>query len=124
MRFMLTTAPDESSEAPDPRLMAAIGKLSEEMTSAGVLVESGGLGLKAVRVRLSGGKLAVTDGPFAETKEVIGGYAVIEVASLEEAIDMAKRFLDVHREVLGSSYEAENEIRRLYGPWDFAPTGA
>jgi hypothetical protein len=94
------------------------------MTKAGVLLESGGLSMQGVRVRLSGGKVAVTDGPFAETKEAVGGYAVIQVKSLEEAIEMAKRFLEVHREVLGPSYEAENHIRRLYGPWDFAPESA
>lgn len=124
MRFMLTTAPDKSSQAgaaPDPKLLAAIGKLGEEMTKAGVLLESGGLSMQGVRVQLSGGKVAVTDGPFAETKEVVGGYAVIQVKSLEAAIEMATRFLEVHRAVLGPSYEAENVIRRLYGPWDFAP---
>lgn len=127
MRFMLTVAPDQNSEAgvaPDPKLMAAIEQLSEEMTKAGVLMESGGLSMRGVRVRLSGGKVAVTDGPFAEAKEVIGGYAVIQVKSQEEAIEMARRFLDIHREILGTSYEAESEIRRLYGPWDFAPEGA
>jgi hypothetical protein len=125
MRFLLTTAPGKDSKqgaAPDPKLMAAIGKLGEEMTKAGVLLESGGLGLQGVRVRLSGGKV-VTDGPFAEAKEVIGGYAIVQVKSQEEAIEMARRFLEVHRDVLGPSYEAENEVRRLYGPWDFGPQG-
>jgi hypothetical protein len=126
MRFLLTTAPGKDSKqgaAPDPKLMAAIGKLGEEMTRAGVLLESGGLGLQGVSVRLSGGTVAVTDGPFAEAKEVIGGYAIVQVKSQEEAIEMAKRFLEVHRDVLGPSYEAENEVRRLYGPWDFGPQG-
>ena len=94
MRFMLTTAPDKNSQAgaaPDPKLMAAIGRLGEEMTKAGVLLESGGLSMQGVRVRLSGGKVAVTDGPFAETKEQLGGYYLIEAKDLNNALQVAGR---------------------------------
>src|SRR5512134_424393 len=77
MRFMMIVKADgsyEAGRAPDPALLAAVGKLSEEMTKAGVLVQSGGLlpSSKGARVRVSGGKMTVTDGPFAETKELIG----------------------------------------------------
>ena len=95
MRFMMIVKADPSYEAggpPNPALLAAIGKLSEEMTKAGVLLQSGGLlpSSKGARVRASGGKLTVTDGPFAETKELIGGFAILEAASKEEAIQLGK----------------------------------
>jgi hypothetical protein len=123
MRFMLTSVSlDPGNPAPTPELFAALGKLTEEMTSAGKLVEGGGMGMRSTRVTLTGGEIVV-DAPFAEAKEVVGGYAVVQVASHDEAIEMARRFLDLHRRILGSSYRAENEIRRLYGPWD-APEGS
>jgi hypothetical protein len=124
MRFLLTTPPDKNAAPgapPDPKLMAAIGKLGEEMTKAGVLLETGGLSSKSVRVGLSGGELSVTEGPFTEAKELIGGYAIIQVKSVEEAVEMANRFLAVHRDVLGPTCEAQSEVRRLFGPWDFDP---
>jgi hypothetical protein len=58
--------------------------------------------------------LTVIDGPFAEAKEVIGGYAILRARSKEEAIDFGKRFMEVHREVLGPSYEGELEIRQMF----------
>src|SRR6476619_4713622 len=81
MRFMIMVKSAESASPPPMALMAAIAKLGEEATRAGVMVETGGLLPSAMgaRVRLSAGKLVVTDGPFAETKELIGGYAVYDV---------------------------------------------
>jgi len=124
MRFMLIAKADENSEAggpPNPQLIAAIGKLADEMTRAGVLVGTGGLGpsSKGARVRLSGGKLTVIDGPFTEAKELIGGYAIVEVSSKDEAIELAKRFLQIHAEILGPSYETESEIRQFFEAPDF-----
>ena len=120
MRFMLTSVSlHPGNPAPTPALFEAIGKLTEEMRSAGKYVDGGGMGSRSTRVTLTGGEIVV-DAPFAEAKEVIGGYAVVQVASHDEAIEMARAFLDLH---LGSSYRAENEIRRLYGPWD-APEGS
>ena len=96
MRFMMIVKADPSYEAggpPNPALLAAIGKLSEEMTNAGVLLQSGGLlpSSKGARVRASGGKMTVTDGPFAETKEQLGGYYLIEAKDLDEATKIAAR---------------------------------
>ena len=121
MRFMMIVKADPSYEAgrpPDPAMMAAIGKLSEEMTNAGVLVQSGGLlpSSKGARVRASEGKLTVTDGPFAETKEIIGGFAILEAASKEEAIRLGKQFMQVHVDVLGPSYEGTLEVRPMFDP--------
>ncbi len=118
MRFMLIANATKESEAgipPRPELMAAIGKLSEEMGKAGVLVGMGGLlpSSTGARVRLSGGKVTVTDGPFSEAKEVIGGYAIVQVSSKKEAIELARRFWQAHADVLGPSYEGGGEIRQM-----------
>jgi hypothetical protein len=125
---MLIANATKNSEAgipPDPKLMAAIGKLSEDMAKAGVLVGMGGLApsSKGARIRLAGGKVSVTDGPFTEAKEIIGGYAIIEVQSKEEAIEWARRFWEIHAAVLGPTYEGEGEVRQMFGPSDFAPEG-
>jgi hypothetical protein len=121
---MLMTKPGKDYEAgvpPSPELMAAIGKITEEGTKAGVVVDTGGLmpSAKGAIVRFTGGKLSVIDGPFTEAKEIIGGYAIVQVKSKQEAIDMAKRFMEIHREILGPSYEGESEIRQMYDPSDF-----
>jgi hypothetical protein len=110
------TKDSEAGLPPDPRLMAAIARLSEEMAKAGVLIGTGGLAPSAMgaKVRLSRGKVIVTDGPFAETREVIGGYAIIDVGSKEEAVDFAKRFWELHAQIMGPSYEGGGEIRQLF----------
>jgi len=113
MRFMSLYKPGKESDAPPTQQeMADMGRLIEEMTKAGVLIATDGLqpSSKGARVRISGGKFTVTDGPFIETKELIAGYAILEAKSKEEAIDLAKRFL----EVVG---EGETEIRLMHeGP--------
>jgi hypothetical protein len=118
MKFMMMIKADRDYEAgapPSPELMAAIGKLTEEMTRAGVILETGGLlpSSKGARVRLAGGKLTVTDGPFSEAKELIGGYAIARVNSKEEAVQMGRDFLKLHGDVLGPSYQGECEIRQM-----------
>ena len=121
MRFMLIVKADPNYEAgrpPNPALLAAIGTLSEQMAKAGILLQSGGLlpSSKGARVRASGGKMTVTDGPFAETKELIGGFAILEAASKEEAIRLGKEFMQVHVDVLGQSYEGTLEVRPMFDP--------
>jgi hypothetical protein len=121
MRFLMIVKADPSYEAgraPDPALLAAVGKLSLEMTKRGILLQSGGLlpSSKGARVRASGGKMTVTDGPFAETKELIGGFAILEAASKEEAIRLGKEFMQVHVDVLGQSYEGTLEVRPMFDP--------
>jgi hypothetical protein len=123
MRFMTLVKADKNYEAgapPSPELIAAIGKLAAEMTAAGLLLDTGGLlpSSAGARVRLSGGKLTVIDGPFTEAKELIGGYAILRADSKEEAIELGKRFMKLHADILGSSYEGELEVRQLA---DFAP---
>lgn len=126
MRFMMMIKADKDYEAgipPSKELMAAIGKLTEEMMRAGVVVETGGLlpSSKGARIQIARGKLTVTDGPFGETKELIGGYAILQAGSKEEAIELGKRFMKVHSDILGLSYEGELEIRQLFDPSVLGP---
>ncbi|HEU4689691.1 MAG TPA: YciI family protein [Vicinamibacterales bacterium] len=118
MRFMMIVKADKNYEAgtpPPPELLAAIGKLSEEMVKAGVILDMGGLlpSSKGARINVKKGKLTVTDGPFSEAKELIGGYAILQVKSREEAIERGRRFMQIHADVLGPSYDGELEIRQM-----------
>ncbi len=121
MRFMMLVKHAGKSGPPPRELMEEIEKLREEAVKAGTFIESGGLApiAQSTRVQLSGGQLAVTDGPFAETKEVVGGYAVFELKSKEEAIEGAVRFMELHRKHW-PGWEGETEIRQIFGPEDFA----
>ena len=106
----------ETGNPPDPRLMAAMGKHAEEMARAGILLGTGGLlpSAKGARVRAADGRLSVTDGPFVESKELIGGYAILEAASRERAIELGQQFMQIHVDVLGPGYQGELEIRQMY----------
>ena len=121
MKFMMMVKADKDFEAgipPSPALMAAIGQVTEEMMKSGVVLETGGLlpSSQGARLRLAGSKVTVIDGPFAEAKELIGGYAIIRANSKEEAIGLGSRFLKAHEEALGPSYVGEIEIR-LMSEW-------
>jgi hypothetical protein len=87
----------ENQSPPSPELMAKMGALIDEMTKAGVLQATGGLAgtNKGARIHFKGGKHTVTDGPFAESKELVAGYAILELPSKEAAIEWAIRFGDV-----------------------------
>lgn len=106
----------EAATPPTQQEMEEMGKFIQEAVQAGVLVTTGALQSKGTRLRRSNGKFTVTDGPFIELKELMGGWAVLNVNSLEEAVDWCKRF----RDIIG---DGESEIVRLYGPEDNAPQG-
>jgi hypothetical protein len=117
MRFLCIAKSDEKTEAgimPGEEVFAAMGQLLEEQTKAGVLLATEGLhpSSKAARIRLSEGKLTVTDGPFAEAKEVIASFALIRVNSKEEAIEAVARFLKI-------AGGGEAEIYQVYEMEDF-----
>jgi hypothetical protein len=97
--------------------MAAIGKMAEEATKRGVMIDTGGLlpSSQGARIRVAKGKASVIDGPFAETKELVGGYAIFDLHSKEEAVKLGQEFMQVHADILGSSYEGELEIRPMFG---------
>jgi hypothetical protein len=122
MRFMTLVKSAETSAPPPQALMDAIGKLGEEAARKGVMVEMGGLLPTAMgaRVRLAGGRLTVTDGPFTEAKEVIGGYAVYAVKSKAEALEWTRRFMALHQEHW-KGWEGEVELRQLYDPPEAPP---
>ena len=103
--------------------MDAMEKLIAESTKAGEMIDTGGLGPTAAgsRVRLAGGKITVTDGPFTEAKEVFGGYAIFELKSKEEAIERTSHFMELHR-AHWPAWEGETEIRQVFGPPE-APAG-
>jgi len=122
MRFMMLVKSAENCGAPPKELMDAIGNLAAEATRAGTMVASGGLAPTAMstRVRLSRGQVTATDGPFAETKEVVGGYAVFEFTSKEEAVESAVHFMELHKKHW-PGWEGETEVRQIFGPEDFPP---
>ncbi len=135
MKYMMMVKLDAKSEAgrkyeagtpPDARLEAAMGKLIGEMIKAGVLADTGGLlpMSKGAHIRAAGGKLTMTDGPFIESKEVIGGYAILRAKSKEEALKMGEDFMKLHVDILGPSYESELEIRQMFDPADLSPESA
>jgi hypothetical protein len=115
MKFMSMIRVNENTgQKPSEQLMNDMGKLIEEMTRAGKLVSTAGLRptREGVRLRLRRGEISMVDGPFTETKEVIGGYAIVEASSKEEAIELTRRFLKVH----GDEWDIECELRQLDGP--------
>ncbi|WP_437935373.1 YciI family protein [Sorangium sp. So ce341] len=120
MRFMILIKATKDSEAgvmPSEQLLTEMGKFNEELVKAGVMVAGDGLhpSAKGARVRFSGDKRTVIDGPFAETKELIAGYWIWEVKSKEEAIEWVKRCPNPMYE------ESEVEIRQVFTAEDFGP---
>ncbi|MBO0915182.1 YciI family protein [Streptomyces laculatispora] len=113
-RFMSLIRIDEQAAAgfePDPGLEKRMGALFEEITNAGVMLETAGLAptSQATRVHWSGGRLSCTDGPFTETKEVVGGYAILQCKDKEEALEWTRRFLRIHPE----SWSVTSEVRAI-----------
>ena len=123
MRVMVIVKANKDSEAgilPKEKLLAEMGKFNEELVKAGVLLAGDGLqpSSKGKRVRFSGDKRTVIDGPFAETKELIAGYWLWQVRSMEEAVEWVKRCPNPHEG------EAEIEIRQVFEAEDFGQIGA
>ena len=106
MRFLMTV--NGGGSPPDEQLFAEMGRFVEELTRAGVLLATGGLG-RGTHVTASGGKITLTDGPFTESKEVIVSFALIEVRSPDEAMELARRFW----KMVG---DGEGDIRQVTGP--------
>jgi hypothetical protein len=107
MRFLLTM--NGGGQAPDQEMYAEMGKFIEELTAAGVMLATGGLDQNGTHFSASGGDVVITDGPYAEAKETIVSFALIEVRSKDEAIALSRRFW----KVVGSG---EGDMRQVYGP--------
>ena len=113
--LMFITHPEEYRDLPIPQpLLDAMGEFVTENLKSGVLIDTAGLQptSKATRVRLSRGKVTTTDGPFTESKEVIGGYALVEARSRKEAIEFATTFMEIHR-IHWPEFEGACEVRPL-----------
>jgi hypothetical protein len=117
--FVRATQESESGAMPDAELAAEMGKFNEEMAKAGVLLAGEGLhpSSKGARVRFAGGKRTVIDGPFAETKELIAGFWILQCRSKEEALEWAKRSPQPFRG------DCEIELRQIFAPEDFGYLG-
>ena len=121
MRFMVivkaTVESEKEGALPDPQLVAEMGKYNEELIKAGVLLAMDGLhpSSKGARVKFSGNSRTVVDGPFTETKELIAGFWLWQVKSLEEAIEWVKRCPNPH------AGDSEIEVRQVFEMEDFAP---
>src|SRR4051812_8869176 len=120
MRFMVMVKASKDSEAgkmPSQELLAAMGKYNEELVKAGIMLSGEGLhpSSKGARVKFSGNKRIVTDGPFAETKELVAGFWLWKCQSKQEAIDWVKRCPNP----TGTNAECEVEIRQIFAPEDF-----
>ena len=115
MQFLMYSVGEvDTSTPPSMEMLAELGKFTEEMIKSGVLVATGSAQPQGTRLKLTGGKFTTTDGPFIEAKELTGGFAILEAPSLEEAVELAKRF----RLIVG---DGESEIVRIMGPSDFGP---
>jgi len=116
MKYLMLIKHSESHRSqPIPQgLLDAMGEFVTESFKSGVLKDTAGLKgtAEGLRVRSSGGKLQVTDGPFTEAKEVVGGYALVEVKSKEEVLNVARQFMELHR-VHWPAFEGECEVRLL-----------
>ena len=114
MRYMMIVKHKEGQGMPPKELMDAIGKLTEEAIKNGTLLGNGGLlpTSAGASVKLSGGRVTVTDGPFTEAKEIIGGYALFELKSKEEAVEGARQFMELHKKHW-PEWEGETEVREM-----------
>jgi hypothetical protein len=123
MRFMVIVKATKDSEAgimPSEEMLAAMAKFNEELVKAGVMLDGNGLqpSSKGARIRFSGAKRSVIDGPFAETKELIAGYWIIQVRSKEEAVEWMKRCPNPYNE------DGEIELRQVFELEDFGESEA
>lgn len=125
MRFMIIVKATKDSEAgvmPEDKLIAEMGKYHEELAKAGMLLDASGLqdSGKGWRIKYSGGKQTFVDGPFAETKELVAGYTIIQAKSREEAVEWTKRFPNPAH----YGHDGEIEVRQFFELDDFAPSEA
>jgi hypothetical protein len=116
MRYMMFIKHTEDYRQEDvpQSLFDAMGEFVGEATKNGVMIDGAGLqpSARGHRVRLSRGKITVSDGPFTESKEIVGGYAVIEARSKEHALEIARKFMEIHRDHW-PEFEGESEVRPL-----------
>ncbi|HEY6126900.1 MAG TPA: YciI family protein [Candidatus Acidoferrum sp.] len=121
MRFMMLVKHAQELSGPPPQaLMNAMEKLTAEANRAGTMVTGGGLAPVAAstQVRVANGKRTTIDGPFTESKEIVGGFAIFDLKSKQEAIEGAEKFMELHR-LHWPGWEGTTEVRQIFGPEDF-----
>lgn len=125
MRYMVFVNMTEDAGDPPPALVEAMGKELDAAFAAGTLVAAGGFaGTKdSTEFRMAGGKVTTSDGPYAEAKEVVGGYAIVEARSREEAVEVGRRMIDLHQQHW-TGWEGSIEVRQMFGYQDRQPQGA
>jgi hypothetical protein len=109
MRYLMTTLTSDTDPPPTEALYVEMAKFIEEMSAAGIVLATGGLERGGIRLTSHGEEITVVDGPFAEAKEAVGGFALVEVSSKEEAIELARRF----RRIVG---DGTSIIQQVFGP--------
>ncbi len=109
MRYLMMSRTSETAPAPDAKLFEEMGAFIQELTAAGVLLATGGLSPSVTRVTSQGDEVTVTDGPYAEAKESVAGFALVEVRTKEEAIELTRRF----RKIVG---DGESVVQEVFGP--------
>jgi hypothetical protein len=122
MRFLMLVKHGENPGPPPPQFLEAMTKLGEDAAKSGTMIASGGLVpiSQSTRVRLSRGQVSAIDGPYTEAKEVVGGFAMFELKSKEEAIEGAMNFMELHKKYW-PGWEGETEIRQVLGMEAFDP---
>ena len=116
MRFLsMIRVQENTAKQPSERLMTEMGKLIGEMKASGKLLDTAGLAPTSdgKRVRLRSGRISIVDGPFTETKEVVGGYAMLDADSAEEAVELTIRFVELH---VADGWEIDCEVRQVHEP--------
>ena len=118
MRYLMLIKVGSGMAPVNDELMAAIDKFVDKLKANGSLVDTGGLQAResGTLMGLSHGKVTVTDGPFTEANEVVGGFIIVEVKGKAEAVAIGREFLDMHAKAMGSGYAAELEVRRMFSP--------
>lgn len=114
MRFMMITSSDPAAAPPTPEAMAKLATMTEELTKAGILVDTGAIQENGVKVESDGTGITVLDGPYTESKELIAGYAIVEVKSQEEALELSRKFY----EAMGGG---RGEILQMFSAADMPP---
>jgi hypothetical protein len=125
MRYMVFVKMAEDVGEPPVALVEAMGSEMEKAFADGLMVDAGGLypTAQSTEIRLAAGAITSTDGPYAEAKEVVGGYSIIEVRSEEEAVANARRVLELHQQHW-DGWEGSVEVRRIAGPDEGPPVGS
>lgn len=118
MLIRIANNSDYEAQKPVPaELDRAMGELIGEWSAQGAMVSAAGLKptSQGARVRVSPGKTTITDGPFTETKEVVGGFFILEAKDKATAVEMTRRFVELHRQVMGDAFQLECEVRQVDG---------